>query len=258
MKNTIKLIGILTGGSLLISSPAKAADLDFNTNHSSWFTFGDVYFANSKEVRLSTDANLDDDEQLGAISGQFNFSGQPAGEVGFVSPNLTEFLGINADALDINGVAFEGSAIKRTINVKAGDSLTFEWNFLTNENSPLVNDSFNDYSFFLVNDKINKLGNIDDAKLSNPNSLKGFYQETGITSFKYTFDNTGTYTIAFGVVDIDDFTVSSALSIQNLALESSPISESIPEPTTIFGTLIALGLSALFRKTGSSGSFMEH
>ncbi|BCL38134.1 PEP-CTERM sorting domain-containing protein [Nostoc sp. MS1] len=252
MRNTLKLFGLIAWGSLLISNPVKAADLDFNTNPSPWSSFGDVYFSNSKEALLSTDANLDDDIQLGASSGDFNFSGQPAGEVGFVSPNLTEFLGLNADALDINGVAYEGSAIKRTLNVNAGDSLNFQRNFLTNENSSLVSGSFrgslNDYSFLLVNDQIKKLADINDATQSNPNFSVAFDKESGIETFKYTFNNAGTYTIAFGVVDLDDYTVSSALSVRNVSLESNPISQPVPEPSTIIGTMVALGLSALSKK----------
>ncbi|UKP00952.1 PEP-CTERM sorting domain-containing protein [Nostoc sp. UHCC 0870] len=256
MKTTIKVVGILAGSSLLISSPVQAVDLNFSTNPSSWTTFGDVNFSSSTEALLSTDANADDDFQLGAINGQFNFSGQPAREVGFVSPNLTEFLGINADALDINGVAFEGSAIKLTINVQAGEYLTFQWNFLTNENSSLVSGSnrgsLNDYSFFLVNDQIQRLGNIDDAQVSNPNFPLSFAQETGIKTFQYTFNNSGIYTIAFGVVDVDDFTVSSALSVSNVVLERKPTGEPVPEPSSVLGIIIALGFGALSRKTQSS------
>lgn len=252
MRNAIKFIGVLSWGGLLISSPAQAADLDFNNGTSPWSTFGDVYVANPKEVLLSTDAILDDDIQLGANSGQFNFSGQPAGEVGFVSPNLAEFLGIDASLLDINGFAYEGSAIKRTINVKAGDSLVFQRNFLTNENSALVSGSFrasfNDYSFLLVNDQIKKLADINDATQSLPNFIVAFDKETGIQTVKHTFNNAGTYTIGFGVVDIDDFIISSALSIQNVTLESSPISETIPEPTTILGALVTMGFGVLSRK----------
>ncbi|WP_414529507.1 PEP-CTERM sorting domain-containing protein [Nodularia chucula] len=252
MKNTIKIVSILACSGSLISIPVQAADLDFNNGNSSWSKFGDVYVVDSKEVLLSTDAILDDDFQLGAISGQFNFSGQPAGEVGFVSPNLAEFLGIDVGLLDINGFAYEGSAIKRTIDVKAGDSLIFQRNFLTNENSALVSGSFrgslNDYSFLLVNDQIKKLADINDATQSLANFIVAFDKETGTQTFKHTFNQAGTYTVGFGVVDIDDFTISSALSIQNVTLESSPISETIPEPTTILGAFVTLGFGVLSRK----------
>ncbi|BAZ50328.1 hypothetical protein NIES4103_29440 [Nostoc sp. NIES-4103] len=252
MKNIIKVANLLTWGGLIISSPAQAADLDFNNGTSPWSAFGDVYVAKPKEVLLSTDAILDDDIQLGAISGQFNFSGQPAGEVGFVSPNLAEFLGIDASLLDINGFAYEGSAIKRTIDVKAGDSLIFQRNFLTNENSALVSGSFrgslNDYSFFLVNDEIKKLADINDATQSLSNFIVAFDKETEIQTFKHTFNQAGTYTIGFGVVDIDDFTVSSALSIQNVTFKSSSTGETIPEPTTILGAFVSMGFGVLSRK----------
>ncbi len=181
-------------------------------------------------------------QYLNANNGDFNYSGNPTGQVGFVSPNLPEFLGINADALDMGGFASEGSAIKRTFNVNAGDKLKFAWNFRTNETALSTDPfrgSFADYSFFLVNNQITKLADINSATV---NSASIFDKETGMQNYEYTFNNAGTYKIALGLVDIDDFAVTSALSVENVNVEA------VPEPLTIFGTGVALGFGFLFKK----------
>lgn len=239
MKTKTKILNLLTWSSLILSTPAQAVNINLDN---SWEKFGDVEIANPNQANLSTDGLFDDDLDLNANNGDFNYSGNPAGQVGFVSPDLTEFLGINVDALDMGGFAFEGSAIKRTFNVNAGDKLKFAWNFRTNETA-LATDpfrgSFVDYSFFLVNNQVTKLADINNATV---NSAGIFDKETGMQNYQYTFNNAGTYTVALGLVDIDDFAVTSALSVNNVDLEP------VPEPLTIFGTGVALGFGFLFKK----------
>ena len=239
MKNKTKILNLVTWSTLILSTPAQAVNINFDN---SWEKFGDVEVVNPSQANLSTDGLFDDDADLNANSGDFNYSGNPAGQVGFVSPDLTEFLGIDADALDMGGFAFEGSAIKRTFNVNAGDKLKFAWNFRTNETA-LATDpfrgSFVDYSFFLVNDQITKLADINNATV---NSASIFDQETGMQNYQYTFNNAGSYTVALGLVDIDDFAVTSALSVENVNVKP------VPEPMTILGTGVALGFGFLFKK----------
>jgi hypothetical protein len=63
--------------------------------------------------------------------------------------DLETFLGLAEGSLDGlgNGDATEGSAIKQTIAVQAGDTLTFDWDFLTNEG---MSSYFNDFAFVSV------------------------------------------------------------------------------------------------------------
>jgi hypothetical protein len=249
MKNSIKVLNVLTWASLILSSPAQAFSLNFDN---SWEKFGDVEVVNPSKANLSTDGLVFDDTDLGANNGDFNYSGNPAASVGFVSPNLAEFLGINASKLDVGGYAYEGSAIKKTINVNAGDVLKFAWNFQTNETA-LATDpwrgSFIDYSFFLVDGQLNKL-----ADINNANAKLGsiFDQETGLKPYEYKFNNTGTYTVALGVVDINDYNVSSALSLENIRVEKAyAVPEPVPEPMTMLGTGVALGFGVLLKKESS-------
>lgn len=50
------------------------------------------------------------------------------------------------------------------------------------------------------------------------------------------------YRVALGLVDIDDFAVTSALSVENVNVKP------VPEPMTILGTGVALGFGFLFKK----------
>lgn len=251
MKTSIKILNVLTWASLILSSPAQAFSLNFDD---SWEQFGDVEVVNSSKANLSTDGLFFDDTDLGANNGDFNYSGNPAAPVGFDFGfgRLEDFLNIDASALDVGGFAYEGSAIKRTINVKAGDVLKFAWNFQTNETA-LATDpwrgSFVDYSFFSVDGQLTKLADINNAT-ANLGSI--FDKETGVQNYEYTFNNAGTYTVALGVVDIDDFNVSSGLSLENVRSEKVyTVPEPVLEPMTIFGTGAALGFGVLLKKKSS-------
>lgn len=242
-KTSLTIINALAWGSIILSSPAYAFDGGFD---SSWETFGDVEVTNPSTVRLSTDGLFDDDADIDANNGDFNYSGTPAAPVGFVSPDLSEFLGVSTSALDVGGFAYEGSAIKKTINVNAGDILTFTWDFNTNE-TLLATDpwrgSFLDYTFLSVNNQIIKLADTNNALVD---SASIFDKETGIQNYEYTFNSAGTQTIAFGLVDIDDFSVTSAVTIKDVSVKATP--KSVPEPVSILGTGFAVFFSLLYRK----------
>jgi hypothetical protein len=72
----------------------------------------------------------------------------------FAGSIIEEFLGLDPGSLDNlgtsldflpfpGGVASQGSAIRQTFTANAGDLLTFDWNFLTNE--PSLFPTFNDF-----------------------------------------------------------------------------------------------------------------
>ena len=243
VKTSLKILKALTWGSLLLSSPAYAFNVDFD---SSWEAFGDVEVANPSTVRLSTDGLFDDDADIGANNGDFNYSGTPAAPVGFVSPDLSEFLGVSTSALDVGGFAYEGSAIKKTIVVNAGEVLNFTWDFNTNE-TLLATDpwrgSFLDYTFFSVNNQIIKLADVSNATVG---SASIFDKQTGVQKYEYTFNNAGTQTIAFGLVDIDDFSVTSAVTIKDVSIKATP--KPVPEPMNILGTGFAVLFYFVYKK----------
>jgi Ca2+-binding RTX toxin-like protein len=200
-----------------MTTPVQAAELV-------WESSGDVEIIDPNNLQLSTDGLFDDDFDLGASNGDFNFSGNPATSVGFDLGfgKLEDFLGIDVTELDldIDDIAYEGSAIKTTLNLSSRTEVSFDWEFLTNETSDdLSGRPFNDYGFFFLGQKITKLADWTNANQTTCDFGFDHCTETGNKT--RTLDP-GSYTLGFGVIDIDDFVVTSALRISSFTL--TPIS----------------------------------
>ena len=132
------------------------------------------------------------------------------------SEDLEVFLGLQSGELDRldNGFTIEGSAIKRIVNVAAGDTLSFDWNFLTDENTP--DSIFNDFAFFSITP--GAALEITDTRSDFIFSNTSFQEETEYSGFSYTFESSGTFTLAVGVVDVVDDGMDSALLVDNFAI----------------------------------------
>lgn len=234
---TAKVSAIAFGllGTLAVAHSANAASL----NLTNWDILGDVT-TSENQVNLSTASSIEtDDYGLNAPAGTFNFSGNDPVDV----MELKHFLGLSARSLDPSNATFgtfEGSAIKQTFMAKAGDVLTFDWNFLSNDSV------LPDYAFVILNDVFSSLA--DTSSVLSTSSF--FKQETGVQKFAYTFDADGEYTLALGVVDVDDFDSSSALSIENVELTTTT-STSVPEPTSVLSVLVfgILGAASILKRT---------
>lgn len=155
----------------------------------------------------------------------------------FADSILEEFIGLNSGSLDnianqnieipLKFDATEGSAIRQTFTAKAGDILSFDWNFLHNFDIPDVPTLFNDFAFVSIN-SVSAL-----AKATSPllmTSMTPFSEETGFQTFSYTIPTTGQYSLGIGVVDVGpsgigiggvgDRTVDSGLLVDNVTLTS--------------------------------------
>lgn len=151
------------------------------------------------------------------------------------------FLGIPIGSLDTlgNGDATEGSAIKQTFTAQAGQVLTFDWNFLTDEldfdNNPLT---FNDFAFIsLMGPTVSELQKLADTSFSLRPFATQFRYETGFQTFSIVLPTTGTYTLGIGVSDVGNRAFESGLLIDNVKVAS------VPESNSVFG-LFALGAFA--------------
>lgn len=131
--------------------------------------------------------------------------------------SLETFLGLAPGFLDLlgNGDVTEGTVIQQTFSATAGDVLTFDWNFLTNESTP---SSFNDFAFFSITPIAFELADTGSAFSS---SASEFASETGYQTEAIALTQTGDYTISFGVFDVGDTTFDSALLVDNLQLTGS-------------------------------------
>ena len=133
----------------------------------------------------------------------------------------------------------QGSAIKTkiSISVNAGDTLKFDYNFLTDENSSL-RISGNDLAFFSLDDQLFPLAIFSEVESSLVDSDTLFSKETSYQEYSYTFSRAGNFILGFGVVDGNDSAGDSGLLVDNIRLESEPDVASVPEPSSIFGIFL--------------------
>ncbi|MEH1935564.1 MAG: hypothetical protein V7L14_18065 [Nostoc sp.] len=162
--------------------------------------------------------------------------------------SITEkFLGLKTGSLNNfgKGQVTKGSTIQQIFTAKAGDILSFDYNFLTNEVLSPIN--FSDFSFVSISSSsdssINSLLELADvSNATSTTSLTEFFKETGFQTFSFKLPTTGTYTLGIGVVNVGDTAFDSGLLIDNVKFTS------VPEPS--FGLLefSALALLGLWKK----------
>jgi hypothetical protein len=142
-------------------------------------------------------------------------------------PNHTvveSFLGLAANALSglVSNVT-NGSAIKQTLTVSAGMTLTFDWNFLTNES--VGEHTYRDFGFLSIT-PVGAGGTLVDlADTTSPlvaaPSATGFNHMTGFNTFTFTFTADGTYTLGVGAMNAGDTGTNSALLVDNFQVTMS-------------------------------------
>ena len=217
----VACLGLACVGNASAVVPTTLSDLN------SWSVLGDV-LATSSTARLTT-ASLTFEDDFPAGAGVFNISGTSAADN--YSGSLESFAGLTNGALGSD--AFEGSALKQTFNVNAGDTLSFGWKFLTNEGTQP------DYAFVVINGVASTL--VTTAAAASPSTPLTW--ETGNGVFSHSFASASVVTLAIGVVDIGDYNVTSELRISDVALAP------IPEPESYALMLAGLGLlGALTRR----------
>jgi hypothetical protein len=242
---TAGIINLLSLSGLAFAHPAQAESIKFST----WNSSGDVITPSDGAANISNSSFGDgnDFDYNPSHPDAYNYTqSNPSIDAG---GSLENFLGLNVGDLDINGMAFQGSAISTTLKVAAGEKLNFKWNFLTNETASLPPFTpLNDFAFFTVNGEIFKLADVNDA--SNISSF--FNSETGDRTFSYTFTKSSIYKVGIGVVDIDDFTNTSALQIREASLTSAI--QSVPEPSVALGCCLVIGFGTIFQRKRSKTS----
>lgn len=200
---------------------------------SGWQSYGDVLAAGGR-VRTTTASTAYDDDALGAGNeGFMNESGTPA--VDFF--DATSLAGIPLTNFDIDGYAYEGSAIRQDFTAIAGDMLTvtFDWAFSSTDT---VNP---DFAFLAVNESVYKFVDTGSQYLSG-NFLGTFVDAENVSwswyqsSYTYQASSNGAVSLALGVIDIGDTQYTSQLRFDNIAVSA------VPEPESYALMLAGLGL----------------
>jgi hypothetical protein len=210
-------IGAISASSLVSVDAAQAASVingDFSAGLAGWEIFGNAT-SPSQNALISTEINQIKNDDA-----------------------LESFLGLTPNALGMT--AFNGSAIKQTIFLNAGDTLTFRWNFLTNEldPSPGALPPENDFSFYVVN-ILNNLADVESSTFST--GTLGFLNQTGDSTASFVAPTTGSYLLGFGVVnDFDQFR-QSGLSVDNVNVTPIPTPALLP-------AMVGLGIGVIRKR----------
>lgn len=215
---------------------AAVVNGSFESGLAGWSTLGDASAQaavgsvgaphGAAQLALTTASSLFDDDLAGV--GAFNLSGT---DTALAGGSLEAFVGLTPGGLDpdpANAVqAFEGSAVLQTFTASAGETLSFRFNFLSNDTLP------GDYGFIVIDGVLFKLA--DATWLSAP--AGSWSQQSGHGVFNHVFASAGTHLLAFGVVDVGDFSASSALLVDAVQVSA------VPEPQTY--ALMLIGLAAM-------------
>ena len=143
-------------------------------------------------------------------------------DAGFGPTEGSYFANLTADATISQGLSFN-----------AGDKLSFDWNFNSNDYAP-----FDDYSIFQVINTSNVM--LVDVKLATVLQLPN-YTATGWNTFTWTFTMGDVGDISFGVMNCGDTINDSQLYIDN-------VQAPVPEPSSMALLLIGCSALAAYRK----------
>lgn len=223
----------------ILPASAAVANGNFLSDLSGWTSVGDVSVqsagpaitGNGSAYALLTTASLTFQDDFPSAAGKFNYSKSASAVDVSV---LESSIGVASGALDPDvanfAYAYEGSGLAKTVTVAAGDTLSFRWNFLSNETSP----TFADYAFLNLNGSIIRLADTSSTLASS----SAFALETGYKTYSHTFTQGATFKLAFGLVDVGDYDTTSALAISNVQIAAS-----VPEP--IEAMMLTLGLGVI-------------
>ena len=237
-------ISALLGLAFAVPAHAAPQTLDFTTG----FAGGDSLALSATSLYMTTSAGVDDDfndvdeDGIDDDGLDFNFSGMAPLWAGGGVGSIEDFTGHPAGEFDIGGfdgstsMAMEGSAFRLdNITVNAGDTVSFDWTFYTNE--PETGALADAAYFSVLNQTTALLANAADG-MNGDAGLSGFRAAIGGV-YSQTFAAAGTYSLVFAVVDTDDIATSSALAVNNLAITP------VPEPRDWMLMLAGLGLVGL-------------
>jgi hypothetical protein len=188
-----RLILLLAAHGLFITS-AQAA---FLSGFGSWSLIGDTTLVDEVAFTTSAFALGTDDATNQNVSG---IDPAPLGD-------LEEFVGLTFDGFSLAGFdVSEGSALKQTFNLSAGEVFSFDWEYLTN-------DLIGDFAFLVLDGTLVPLA---DSTTAIAGGAYGFSHSVAGTYVSDPAAADGMVTLALGVADTGDFSASSALRVPSI------------------------------------------
>jgi len=187
---------------------------------------------------------------IGVTPTEGSFQGyiETTGNFTALAPAVAASLGVSGSAIFGLGAGSptNGSGISQTVTVAAGDTLTFDWNFLTDELDEPA--SYNDFGFFTISGSAYLLASRNSSTYDLVSPPAGFDGQTDWHSQSYTFASAGTYSIGFGVFNVGDTGHNSVLLVDAVTIAT------VPEPSTF--ALLAVGMAGaavLARRRAAAG-----
>ena len=158
--------------------------------------------------------------------------------------DLEAFLGVSSTAIDsiTNGNPTNGSAIKTTLALDAGDIVQFDWAFSTTDIDPFFDNSF----FLTLNGGLQQLADVGTV---------GDFGDSGWQTESFTVTTAGVYDIGFGVVNVEDSGVDSVLSIDNINIINKPASTNLDFESGDFAGWQTIGTASVVSSGAPTRTF---
>jgi hypothetical protein len=263
-----KAVAVAVMGCLMAASQAQLTNGSFESNFTGWNRIGDTLILDSGLGSGPTDGTLDAFLAT-ATDGTVN-PNVPIGS-GVSAAQIETFLSLSSGTLSGlgHGTPILGSAISQTFTIGNGDSLAFDWDFMTNQvyNDGVTANSYapdvenNDFAivsltqqgggssililadtfFGYVNDPQAPGGFITGFTITP--STNPFVSETGFDTMTLSQMVGGTYQLGFAVFHSSsgvDNGINSALVVDAVHIDS------VPEPATL--AAVGVGVAALLRR----------